>query len=243
MQVRRHCFQDNGYMLKLKKYYKHFIVCLFTLMFGTACSITPTAQPAIDNEIPNTTPDYVQITALELAQLKDAAMQWQQARAGIERILKLEKEITYLVNHIDIINSKAIAQSSANQGYSSRYTRTPSRTTRNKPRTQQTYKAVKNKQTVKLNTPKHVFALQVASVDSKQGVTKAWQELNIKAAPLFRDKILTNVETAKVNNKTFYRLKLGSYKNFKNAKADCEVFKMYKLDCIVSNYTDKPIKL
>ena len=31
---------------------------------------------------------------------------------------------------------------------------------------------------------------------------KAWQELNTKAAPLFRDKILTNVETAKINNKT-----------------------------------------
>jgi len=232
-------------MLKLKKYYKHLFVCLFTLTFGTACSITPTAKPAVDNEIPNTTPDYVSITALELAQLKDAAMQWQQARAGIERILKLEKEITYLVNHIDIINSKAIAQSNASPAYSSRYTRTPSRTTSNKPRRQQTYKAANNnqKQTLKLNTPKHVFALQVASVDSKQDVAKAWQELNTKAAPLFRDKILTNVETAKINDKTFYRLKLGSYKNLKNAKADCEVFKMYKLDCIVSNYTDKPIKL
>ncbi|ASM50813.1 hypothetical protein PESP_a2927 [Pseudoalteromonas espejiana DSM 9414] len=230
-------------MLKLKKYYKHFFVCLFTLTFGTACSITPSVKPAIDNETPNTSPDYVSITALELAQLKDAAMQWQQARAGIERILKLEKEITYLVNHIDIINSKAIAQS--NQGYSNRYSRTSSKTPVNKPRRHSSYKkyTATNKQSVKLNTPKHVFALQVASVDSQQGVAKAWKELNTKAAPLFRDKILTNVETAKVNDKTFYRLKLGSYQNLKNAKADCEVFKMYKLDCIVSNYTDKPIKL
>ena len=85
--------------------------------------------------------------------------------------------------------------------------------------------------------------MQVASVDSEQGVAKAWQELNTKAAPLFRDKILTNVETAKINDKMFYRLKLGSYQNFKNAKADCDVFKLYKLDCIVSNYTDKPVRL
>ena len=168
-------------------------------------------------------------------------MQWQQAREGIERILRLEKEITYLVNHIDIINSKAIAQS--NQGYSSKSVRSP-RNTRNVKSRQQVKQNYSNKkQAVKLNKPKHVFALQVASVDSEQGVAKAWQELNTKAAPLFRDKILTNVETAKINNKMFYRLKLGSYQNFKNAKADCDVFKLYKLDCIVSNYTDKPVRL
>ncbi|MEL0633493.1 SPOR domain-containing protein [Pseudoalteromonas carrageenovora] len=216
------------------------ILSLLMLLFGTACSVTPEIKTS--NTPQANTPDYVSITALELAQLKDAAMQWQQARAGIERILKLEKEITYLVNHIDIINSKAIAQSS--QGYSSRSVRSPrnTRSTQSRPRqVKQNYS--NKKQTVKLNSSKHVFALQVASVDSKNSVVKAWKELNTKAAPLFRDKILTNVETAKINNKTFYRLKLGSYQNFKNAKADCDVFKLYKLDCIVSNYTDKPVKL
>ena len=210
------------------------------LLFGTACSVSPEIK-TIDEQPQSNSPDYVSITALELAQLKDAAMQWQQAREGIERILRLEKEITYLVNHIDIINSKAIAQS--NQGYSSKSVRSP-RNTRNVKSRQQVKQNYSNKkQTVKLNKPKHVFALQVASVDSEQGVAKAWQELNTKAAPLFRDKILTNVETAKINDKMFYRLKLGSYQNFKNAKADCAVFKLYKLDCIVSNYTDKPVKL
>ncbi|GAA67749.1 SPOR domain-containing protein [Pseudoalteromonas sp. BSi20429] len=210
------------------------------LLFGTACSVSPEIK-TIDEQPQSNSPDYVSITALELAQLKDAAMQWQQAREGIERILRLEKEITYLVNHIDIINSKAIAQS--NQGYSSKSVRSP-RNTRNVKSRQQVKQNYSNKkQTVKLNKPKHVFALQVASVDSEQGVAKAWQELNTKAAPLFRDKILTNVETAKINDKMFYRLKLGSYQNFKNAKADCDVFKLYKLDCIVSNYTDKPVRL
>ncbi|MEI8664940.1 SPOR domain-containing protein [Pseudoalteromonas sp. B28] len=210
------------------------------LLFGTACSVTPEIK-TIDEQPQSNSPDYVSITALELAQLKDAAMQWQQAREGIERILRLEKEITYLVNHIDIINSKAIAQS--NQGYSSKSVRSP-RNTRNVKSRQQVKQNYSNKkQAVKLNKPKHVFALQVASVDSEQGVAKAWQELNTKAAPLFRDKILTNVETAKINDKMFYRLKLGSYQNFKNAKADCDVFKLYKLDCIVSNYTDKPVRL
>ncbi|MEG3760149.1 SPOR domain-containing protein [Pseudoalteromonas carrageenovora] len=213
------------------------LLSVLMLLLGTACSVTPEIKTS--NTPQTNTPDYVSITALELAQLKDAAMQWQQARAGIERILRLEKEITYLVNHIDIINSKAIAQS--NQGYNSNSVRSP-RSTQSRPREfKQNYS--NKKQTVKLNTPKHVFALQVASVVSHNDVGKVWKELNTKAAPLFRDKILTNVETAKINDVTFYRLKLGSYQNFKNAKADCDVFKLYKLDCIVSNYTDKPIKL
>ncbi|GAA59631.1 hypothetical protein P20652_1494 [Pseudoalteromonas sp. BSi20652] len=216
------------------------LLSLLILLFSTACSVTPEIKTTSAPQ--SNTPDYVSVTALELAQLKDAAMQWQQARAGIERILKLEKEITYLVNHIDIINSKAIAQS--NQGNSSKFVLTPQNTRNVKSRQREVKQNYSNKkQTVKLNTPKHVFSLQVASVDSEQAVGKAWQELNTKAAPLFRDKILTNVETVKINEKMFYRLKLGSYQNFKNAKADCEVFKLYKLDCIVSNYTDKPVKL
>ncbi|MBQ4858906.1 SPOR domain-containing protein [Pseudoalteromonas sp. MMG007] len=224
-------------MLIRKKNNIGLILSLLMLLFGTACSVAPKIKTS--NVSQTNAPDYVSITALEFAQLKDAAMQWQQARAGIERILKLEKEITYLVNHIDIINSKAIAQS--NQGYSIKTARSPRITQSRLPQVKQNYS--NKKQAVTLRAPKHVFALQVASVGSQNGVVKAWKELNTKAAPLFRDKILTNVETAKINNKIFYRLKLGSYQNFKNAKADCDVFKLYKLDCIVSNYTDKPIKL
>ena len=94
-----------------------------------------------------------------------------------------------------------------------------------------------------VDTNKKVFALQVASLDSQESVAKEWKQINKKAAPLFKDKITTNIEKAKVNNKTYYRLKLGEYFNFKSAEDDCEVFKFYKVDCFVSNYTDKPIRL
>lgn len=227
----------------------------------------------------NESPEYVTITALELAQLKDAAMQWQQARSGIERLLKLEREITYLVNHIDIINSKAIAQS--NQGrndsyaysstqaaglptkkytnrlttgysiknipksrrYANRYTKAPVNKTNIKARQGVAPSKPIKTRAAKVIANKKVFALQVASLDSQKSVAKAWQQLNEKAAPLFRDKISTNVEKAKVNNKTYYRLKLGEYNNFDSAEADCEVFKLYNIECIVSNFTDKPIRL
>lgn len=101
-----------------KKYHRYLLVVLL-LLLSTGCTISPDKTSL--NEQVKDSPEYVTITALELAQLKDAALQWQQARSGIERLLKLERELTYLVDHLDIINSKAIAQS--NQAVSNRYAR------------------------------------------------------------------------------------------------------------------------
>nr|WP_226915969.1 SPOR domain-containing protein [Pseudoalteromonas undina] len=242
-------------------------------------------------------------------------MQWQQARSGIERLLKLERELTYLVDNLDIISSKAIAQSNQavsnryarssiktntspnlrygnnyastsdkverprqrysnryvkptgrdvlkNQRYSSRYASVPTKMITAPPKSysnrsvRSSVKAISSRMNKKVASKiskatkvamvdknKKVFALQVASLDSEESVVKEWRHINKKAAPLFKDKITTNIEKAKVNNKTYYRLKLGEYYNFKSAEDDCEVFKFYKVDCFVSNYTDKPIRL
>jgi hypothetical protein len=283
------------------------------MLIGSGCTISPDKTSL--NEQVKDSPEYVTITAFELAQLKDAALQWQQARSGIERLLKLERELTYLVDNLDIINSKAIAQSNQavsnryarssikantspnlrygnnyastsdkverpkqrysnryakptnrddlqNQRYNSRYASVPkkmitapsksysNRSVRSpvkaiNPRANKKVASKISKATkvAMVDTDKKVFALQVASLDSEESVAKQWKKINRKAAPLFRDKITTNVEKAKVNNKTYYRLKLGEYYNFKSAEDDCEVFKFYKVDCFVSNYTDKPIRL
>ncbi|WP_076918302.1 SPOR domain-containing protein [Pseudoalteromonas sp. SK18] len=283
------------------------------MLIGSGCTISPDKTSL--NEQVKDSPEYVTITALELAQLKDAALQWQQARSGIERLLKLERELTYLVDNLDIINSKAIAQSNqavsnryarssikANtspnlrygnnyastsdkverpkQRYSNRYAKPTNRDDLQNQRYNSRYASVPKKmitapsksysnrsvrspvkainprmnkkvaskiskatKVAMVDTDKKVFALQVASLDSEESVAKQWKKINRKAAPLFRDKITTNVEKAKVNNKTYYRLKLGEYYNFKSAEDDCEVFKFYKVDCFVSNYTDKPIRL
>lgn len=295
-----------------KKYHRYLLVVLL-LLLSTGCTISPDKTSL--NEQVKDSPEYVTITAFELAQLKDAALQWQQARSGIERLLKLERELTYLVDNLDIINSKAIAQSNQavsnryarsvintkappnlrygnnyastsdkverprqrysnryaksskgdapyNQRHSSRYASVPTKmiTAPSKSYSKRavslpvkaTNSIVKKKvfpQTSKLtkvamvDTNKKVFALQVASLDSQESVAKEWKQINKKAAPLFKDKITTNIEKAKVNNKTYYRLKLGEYFNFKSAEDDCEVFKFYKVDCFVSNYTDGPIRL
>ena len=294
------------------KYHRYLVIALLMLI-GSGCTVSPD-KTTLNEEVKDS-PEYVTITALELAQLKDAALQWQQARSGIERLLKLERELTYLVDNLDIISSKAIAQSNQavsnryarssiktnaspnlrygnnyastsdnverprqrysnryvkptgrdalkNQRYSSRYASVPTKiiTAPSKSYSKRTVrspvKAISSRVNKKVaskiskatkvamvDTNKKVFALQVASLDSEESVAKQWKQINKKAAPLFRDKITTNVEKAKVNNKTYYRLKLGEYYNFKSAEDDCEVFKFYKVDCFVSNYTDKPIRL
>ncbi len=294
------------------KYHRYLVIALLMLI-GSGCTISPDKTSL--NERVRDSPEYVTITAVELAQLKDAALQWQQARSGIERLLKLERELTYLVDNLDIINSKAIAKSNQavsnryarssikantspdlrhgnnyastsdnverprqrysnryvkptgrdalkNQRYSSRYASVPTKiiTAPSKSYSKRTVrspvKAISSRVNKKVASKismatkvamvdknKKVFALQVASLDSEESVAKEWKHINKKAAPLFKDKITTNIEKAKVNNKTYYRLKLGEYFNFKSAEDDCEVFKFYKVDCFVSNYTDKPIRL
>ena len=105
------------------KYHRYLVIALLMLI-GSGCTVSPD-KTTLNEEVKDS-PEYVTITALELAQLKDAALQWQQARSGIERLLKLERELTYLVDNLDIINSKAIAQS--NQAVSNRYARSSIKT-------------------------------------------------------------------------------------------------------------------
>lgn len=206
------------------------IIFSFVMLFITGCTTAP--NNSLTNE-PIEKPAI--ITEQELKELKSAVKQWHKARKGIERLLKLENEITYLVKHIDIINSKAIAQqNSPSKGYS----------TRSKYKTNNTTPAANINKTQKksyLDDEPRNFALQLASVDSMDSARTALKEIKIKAAPLFRAQVLTNVEVAKVHDKTYYRLKVSSYEKLQTAQADCKIIKQYKLDCIVTNYTQNPL--
>lgn len=212
---------------------------LFSLVFIGLLTMGCTLPADIisQNEQLKDSPEYVKVTAYELAQFKDAASQWQQSRSGIERLLKLEHKITYLVEHIDIINRKAIASSKRGDNSQIRSL------TREKVRKKNLFNSKKLAKSTKVINSKKIFALQVASLDSQESIIEEWKHINKKAALLLKSRITTNVERAKVNNKVYYRLKLGEYFDLKSAKADCEVFKFYKVNCFVSNYTDEPIRL
>ncbi|WP_083238700.1 SPOR domain-containing protein [Pseudoalteromonas tetraodonis] len=53
---------------------------------------------------------------------------------------------------------------------------------------------------------------------------------------------MANVETINVSGVTYYRLKLGAYQNQANAAADCDKLKQRQINCIVSHYTQQPLK-
>lgn len=84
------------------------------------------------------------------------------------------------------------------------------------------------------------FSLQIASVNKKSNLMTTLASLKSKAPNLFQGSVIANVETALVKNTNVYRLKFGAYKYYKNALADCQTFKHYQVDCLVSNYTNKP---
>ncbi|MGS0496084.1 SPOR domain-containing protein [Pseudoalteromonas mariniglutinosa] len=71
----------------------------------------------------------------------------------------------------------------------------------------------------------------------------SWQAMQHKAPSLLTGTTIANVETANVKGITYYRLKLGAYQYQKNAQADCDKLKQQQVSCIVSYYTDNPVKL
>ena len=89
--------------------------------------------------------------------------------------------------------------------------------------------------------PDYAFALQLASVNTEQGLAYTLKKMAKRAPSIFQGKPILNVEVADVNEHTYYRLKFGGYKYLKNAKADCEAIKRQGIDCWVSNYTDNRI--
>ena len=95
----------------------------------------------------------------------------------------------------------------------------------------------------KTEFPEHnySFALQLMSVESEQSLAYSFKKMVKRAPNIFQGKPILNIEVAKVNEHTYYRLKFGRYKYLKNAKADCEAIKRQGIDCWVGNYTDNRI--
>ena len=72
---------------------------------------------------------------------------------------------------------------------------------------------------------------------------KLGEYFNFKSASsLFQGEFVANVETINVSGVTYYRLKLGAYQNQANAAADCDRLKQRQINCIVSHYTQQPLK-
>ncbi|MFY8328935.1 SPOR domain-containing protein [Pseudoalteromonas sp. ZZD1] len=202
---------------------RHIFKSILTLLVCTTfvgCNSTDAGnkQSQITNE------EVVSISATELAQLKESAAQWQQAKPGIERLLVIEQDLKLLINQLNAVVAQESTAAKQPEVISPEVT---APATIVKPG---------------VTTPP-IYALQVASVTQKVRLTKSAADIQNAAPQLFEGKFVANVESVDVNGVTYYRLKLGAYQYQKNAQADCDKLKQQQVSCIVSHFTDNPIKL
>ena len=213
----------------LYKRYSILIACIAAL-FISGCS---TPQNA---ESPKPMQASANLSEEELAQLKASSQQWQAAKAGVERLLVIEQDLKLLISQLNAV---------AKQGSAS--TNTPVVPTA-KASAETVAPKVAQKAKVAANTAdekqavKALFALQVAAVTDKERLSQSLNQIKASASSLFQGEFVANVETINVSGMTYYRLKLGAYQNQANAAADCDRLKQRQINCIVSHYTQQPLK-
>lgn len=216
-------------MYKTQHYTRYLTVlaCLSTLLIAGCGSTEQAIAPAV---APTNSPLEVAISADELAQLKASAQQWQQAKAGVERLLVIEQDLKLLITQLNAVaNKPEVSPASSSAAAAPEHTSptTPAQPTAAKMN----------------NTPQPLFALQIAAVTDETRLSQSFNEIKASAADLFSGQFIANVETIDVKGVTYYRLKLGAYQYQNNADADCNALKQRQVSCIVSYYTEQPLKL
>ena len=212
----------------LCKRYSILNACI-AVLFISGCSSPKTAV-----ESPQPKQASASLSDEELAQLKASSQQWQAAKAGVERLLVIEQDLKLLISQLNAV---------ANQDTAS--TNTPVVPTA-KASAETLSPKVAQKAQVATNAEqqavKALFALQVAAVTDKDRLSQSLNQIKASASSLFEGVLVANVETINVSGMTYYRLKLGAYQNQANAAADCDKLKQRQINCIVSHYTQQPLK-
>ncbi|MAY60250.1 MULTISPECIES: SPOR domain-containing protein [Pseudoalteromonas] len=211
--------------------YKRYsiLIAYIGALFISGCSSPKTAV-----ESPQPKQASASLSDEELAQLKASSQQWQAAKAGVERLLVIEQDLKLLISQLNAV---------ANQDTAS--TNTPVVPTV-KASAETLSPKVAQKAQVATNAEKQavkaLFALQVAAVTDKDRLSQSLNEIKASASSLFQGEFVANVETINVSGVTYYRLKLGAYQEQANAAADCDKLKQRQINCIVSHYTQQPLK-
>ncbi|AQQ00500.1 hypothetical protein B0W48_12235 [Pseudoalteromonas aliena] len=211
-----------------------------TLIMLSGCSSTAEPQKKVAPQLNNQA--GVVITSDELAELKASVKQWQQAKAGVERLLVIEQDLKLLIKQLTSVaqeqQSAAAAQKSESKiAKNSSLNPEPIAP----PAPIQPTKAQPTKaQPIKVQP---LFALQVASVTDQTRLPQSFAKIKATAPTIFAGKVAANVESVNVNGTTFYRLKLGAYIKQENAAKDCNKLMQYQVMCIVSHYTEQPLKM
>ncbi|MFU2508076.1 SPOR domain-containing protein [Pseudoalteromonas sp. ASV78] len=201
-------------------------VLIVSLSILSGCSSTMnSAQKSTRNTAETNHQPYVQITQQELQQLQTSSAQWQAIKPDLERLLLIESDLKLLITQLTAIANEEASQSSP------------------QPQQVSSAKPADTTSVLPSDTKNALFALQIIAVTQQSQLAPSWQAIQQKAPSLLSDKFITNVETAQVKGMTYYRLKIGAYQYQKNAQADCDKLKLQQLNCMVTHYTDHPVKL
>jgi hypothetical protein len=208
-------------------------VLIMSLIILSGCtSTTDSAQKSTSSTAETNHETYVQITQQELQQLQTSSAQWQAIKPDLERLLLIESDLNLLIAQLT-----AIANDDENTGNNSHSSAALASQQVPLDRPAQSIATQSN------ITNNALFALQIIAVTQQSQLAPSWQTIQQKVPSLLSDKFTTNVETAQVKGMTYYRLKIGAYQYQKNAQADCDKLKLQQLNCMVTHYTDNPIKL
>ncbi|MBD1582971.1 SPOR domain-containing protein [Pseudoalteromonas sp. S16_S37] len=203
--------------------------------------------------------DVATITKSELEQLQQAAQQWQEAKGGVERLLKIEKDLSLLIAQLDGLVKRQVAQESEQNRYAYSDTKVMESSTKqqssekkegiNLPvlpsQSSSLQLAPIEKNTVtstdlSAKTPTLKYALQLSSVTQKSRLDNLIPDLKAKLPKTLGQNL--NIETAQVNNVTFYRLKAGGYADKQQALDTCTNLKAKSINCIVSFFDEQSAK-
>ncbi|OLF76265.1 hypothetical protein AWH60_05580 [Pseudoalteromonas haloplanktis] len=214
----------------LYKCYSILIACIAAL-FISGCSTPKNA------ESPKPMQASANLSEEELAQLKASSQQWQAAKAGVERLLVIEQDLKLLISQLNAVAKQSSASTNTpavSTAKASAETVAPTKVTQ---KAKVAANTADEKQAVKA-----LFSLQVAAVTDKERLSQSLNQIKASASSLFQGEFVANVETINVSGMTYYRLKLGAYQNQANAAADCDKLKQRQINCIVSHYTQQPLK-
>ncbi|WP_166420209.1 SPOR domain-containing protein [Pseudoalteromonas sp. Z1A8] len=162
-----------------------------------------------------TNPQSILIEKSDLELLKVSVAQWESSQPKVEQLLKLENKLTQLATNLKQLNEFDVLNTPVND-------------------------VVNNESVLKNHSV--LFALQIAAFKNKNALQKKLSEFQEKIPQNIISPTEVNVETVRVNNTTFYRLKLGAYSNSADAKSDCLALIKQKVACFVSYYVQQPYK-
>lgn len=217
-----------------------FLLVTFIVSTLTACSTTSAAAKSTDTE--------KSIAALEMEMAE-----WKQMKPNIQRLVAVERELKGLMAQLEVITATdldpveqlpvVVSSDNIQADVMPKVEFTESVDVGSIPQTQPpslTQEAVSEvtapvvvKAEPNATEPTSLFSLQLASVTKESSVNSTWSTLKNRYGDVLGALDFHSEEVA-VGERTYYRVKAGSFASYSDAKENCKALINKGASCIVS---------